>query len=115
MKFLIDTQGLHEAPYDLPKHAYNDTSQNHFIGEDGRSVTVTDLLYNYSECLGFPTTDQRLIGRELEFEGFHVEQIVELRWAINAGHIAKNWQPMVDMLAPNQSLKRKNAHDSAQQ
>lgn len=117
MKFLIDSQGLHEGSYELPKHAYNHTKSSHFIGEEGRSVTVTDLLYDYQ---GFNSLDhigtcQRLIGRELVFEGFHVEQIIEMRLAIELGHVYNNWQPMADMLMPEYSLKRKNDHDSAQQ
>lgn len=116
MKFLIDTQGLHEEPYELPKHAYNHTRKNAFHGEGGRVVVVTDLLFDYQ---GFGPyahigTCQRLIGREFEFEGFLEVEILALREAIELGHNHNNWQPMVDMLAPELCLKRKNAHDPAQ-
>ena len=113
MKFLIDVQGLHEEPYDLPTTAYNHTSRHHYLGEDGRSVTLTDLLYDTPT---WPVGNAYLVGRELVFEGFHETQIMEIRSAIETGHLHGNWQPMVDLLAPKQtSLKRNNDHDSAQQ
>lgn len=113
MKFLIDVQGLHEEPYDLPKTSYNHTSQNHYTGEGGRGVTVTALLYHTPT---WPAASAHLVGRELVFEGFPESQIMEIRSAIETGHLHGNWQPMVDLLAPKQpSLKRNNDHDSAQQ
>ena len=118
MKFLVDVQGLHEEPYELPKHAYNHTQKRAFHGEGYRVVVITDLLYNYQ---GFGPSDhigtcQRLIGRELEFEGFLEVEILGLREAILSGHIHNNWQPMVDMLTPESTrLKRNKHHDPAKQ